>query len=213
MSKKKLSKKGKRNRFLALSILVLLFLLLVFNLGRSFSKNDKKERHSMTTESSITSSSSTSTSTSTTKESAIDWRAPSQTKAYPTLQTGDWVLVSTKKQRVYVKRGEQVLYTMYCSTGTNDSPTPLGTYSVEAERGENFYNAASAEGANYWVSFKDHGIYLFHSVPVDQNGQYIESEAKHLGVTANSHGCVRLSVADAKWFYEHALYGMKVVIE
>lgn len=211
MSKKKLSKKGKRNRFLALSILVLLFLLLVFNLGRSFSKNDKKERHSMTTESSITSSSSTSTST--TKETAIDWRAPSQTKAYPTLQTGDWVLVSTKKQRVYVKRGEQVLYTMYCSTGTNDSPTPLGTYSVEAERGENFYNAASAEGANYWVSFKDHGIYLFHSVPVDQNGQYIESEAKHLGVTANSHGCVRLSVADAKWFYEHALYGMKVVIE
>lgn len=211
MSKKKLSKKGKRNRFLALSILVLLFFLLASNFGRSFSKNDKKASHSMTTESFTTSSSSSTTTT--TKEKTIDWRAPSQTKAYPTLQTGDWLLVSTKQQRVYVKRGEQVLYTMYCSTGTNDSPTPLGTYSIEAERGENFYNAASAEGANYWVSFKDHGIYLFHSVPVDQNGQYIESEAKHLGVTANSHGCVRLSVADAKWFYENALYGMKVVIE
>lgn len=211
MSKKKLSKKGKRNRFLSLCILVLLFLLVAFNLGHSFSKSDKKERNAMTTETSVTSSSSTSNTT--TKEKTINWREPSQTKAYPTLQSGDWVLVSTKKQRVYVKRGEQVLYTMYCSTGTSDSPTPLGTYSVEAERGENFYNAASAEGANYWVSFKDHGIYLFHSVPVDQNGQYIESEAKHLGVTANSHGCVRLSVADAKWFYEHALYGMKVVIE
>src|SRR5699024_11470649 len=76
-----------------------------------------------------------------------------------------------------------------------------------------FYNAQSGEGANYWVSFKDHGIYLFHTVPVDANGNYVVSEAEQLGKSSNSHGCVRLSVADAKWFYENIKTGTKVVVE
>jgi lipoprotein-anchoring transpeptidase ErfK/SrfK len=147
----------------------------------------------------------------------IDWHASSEDKAYPTLQASDWIDVSEEKQRVYIKHDHQVLYTMYCSTGAPDatgtSATPKGTFEIEAERGLNFFNQASGEGANYWVSFKDHGTYLFHTVPVDANGNYVESEAVKLGKEAASHGCVRLSVADAKWFYETVPTGMKVVIE
>lgn len=91
--------------------------------------------------------------------------------------------------------------------------TPKGTFEIQAERGDHFYNAQSGEGANYWVSFKDHGIYLFHTVPVDANGNYVVSEAEQLGKSSNSHGCVRLSVADAKWFYENIKTGTKVVVE
>lgn len=143
---------------------------------------------------------------------AIDWHNPSETLPYPTLEAGDWLDVALADQRVYIKRGAETLYTMYCSTGAATSPTPTGTYYIQAERGESFYNEKSGEGANYWVSWKNHGEYLFHSVPVDKNGQYIESEAAQLGKVSNSHGCIRLSIADAKWLYETVQQGMKVVI-
>ena len=39
---------------------------------------------------------------------------------------------------------------------------------------------------------------LLHSVPIDASGDYIEEEAEELGQKANSHGCIRLTVADAK---------------
>ncbi|KLJ94963.1 hypothetical protein WB05_04275 [Streptococcus agalactiae] len=93
-----------------------------------------------------------------------------------------------------------------------ESPTPKGTFVIEPERGDFFYNASSKEGAYYWVSFKEHGIYLFHSVPTDQQGNEIPEEAKQLGKAA-SHGCVRMSRADAKWFYENIPQGTTVTIK
>ena len=56
------------------------------------------------------------------------------------------------------------------------------------------------------------GNYLFHSVPVDAEGNVIEEEAKKLGCPA-SHGCVRLSFPDAKWLYDHVPDGAWVVID
>lgn len=155
------------------------------------------------------------TATTQAEAKTIDWRAPSEDKAYPDLKAhpNAWLDVNTSKQRVYIKDGQQTLYTMYCSTGTGkENGTPKGTFHIQGERGKFFYNQNSGEGARYWVSWKDHGIYLFHSVPTDQNGHYIKSEAEELGKSAASHGCVRLSVADAKWVYETVPYGMKVVV-
>ena len=99
------------------------------------------------------------------------------------------------------------------STGIldGDSNTPLGDYVIENERGDNFYTPRFGEGANYWVSFKDHGVYLFHSVPTDKDGNYIESEAQKLGNPA-SHGCIRMSVSDSKWFYENIPTGTPVKV-
>ncbi|MCH5465492.1 L,D-transpeptidase [Levilactobacillus tujiorum] len=141
------------------------------------------------------------------------WKLPSETKAYPNLKKHKhaFIKVSIAKQRVYIMANKKkVLYTMICSTGKKSSPTPKGTFHIQ-NRGTHFYNASSKEGANYWTSFKDWGTYLFHSVPVNAHGKYVPSEAKKLGKRA-SHGCVRLSVADAHWIYSHVPYKMKVVI-
>lgn len=148
------------------------------------------------------------------KMNPIDWKKPSEKKDYPDLTKypNAYLKVSISKQRVYVMNGNKVLYTMYASTGSKDSPTPTGTFQIQAERGEFFYNASSKEGAKYWVSFKDHGIYLFHTVPTDKNGNFIEEEANQLGKEAKSHGCVRLAVPDAKWIYDKVPEGMKVEI-
>lgn len=132
------------------------------------------------------------------------WQMPSENKAYPNVSAHPnlRIEVSLKKQRVYLKDGKATLYTMLASTGKNGG-TPTGHFQIQAERGQHFYNQKSNEGANYWVSFKDHGVYLFHTVPVDVNGAYNIAEAQQLGETANSHGCIRLSIADARWFFEN----------
>ncbi|SMH69231.1 Ykud domain protein [Latilactobacillus curvatus] len=144
----------------------------------------------------------------------IDWRAPSENKPYPNLdeQPDLWVDVSIAQQRVYLENDNDLLYTMHASTGSPESPTPTGTFYIEAEHGDSFFNANSGEGAKYWRSFLDHGIYLFHSVPTDEAGNFIPEEAEQLGKKANSHGCIRLSVADAQWFYTAIPYNTKVVI-
>ncbi|EHN58259.1 L,D-transpeptidase [Oenococcus kitaharae] len=143
----------------------------------------------------------------------IDWQAASEKKAYPVFSEnpGAWVQVSLKEQLVYVKAQDgRTLYTMYCSSGL-DNTTPTGTFYIQAERGPSFFNPSLNEGANYWVSFKDHGVYLFHSVPTSADKSYNAAEAEKLGHPA-SHGCIRLTVSDAKWFYENVPFNTKVVI-
>lgn len=142
------------------------------------------------------------------------WQHSSENRPYPNVNQYPrlWILVSKKKQRVYLINHGKVLYTMYASTGTGKNNTPTGTYHIQAKRGLSFFNAKSGEGARYWVSWKNHGEYLFHSVPVNRQGQYLINEAHNLGKTANSHGCVRLSVPDAKWMYQNIKQGTKVVI-
>ncbi|USK93010.1 L,D-transpeptidase [Rossellomorea marisflavi] len=145
----------------------------------------------------------------------IDWNAPSDGD-YPDIQKEDdiWIDVSTLDQKVYIKKEQDTIYTMNASSGigtTEDNDTPIGTYYVEPERGEWFYSPTYEEGAEYWISWKNHGEYLFHSVPMDAGREVIESEAKKLGHKA-SHGCIRLSIPDAKWLYDHIPTGTKVVI-
>jgi hypothetical protein len=141
-----------------------------------------------------------------------DWTKPSQSYAYPNLNKyhNINIEVNLAKQQVYIKNGGTVLYTMYCSSGMNNS-TPRGHFKIQ-NRGASFYNASEKMGANYWTSFKDWGVYLFHSVPTNASGNYIVSAAKLLGVRPDSHGCIRLSIPDAKWINSYIKQGASVYI-
>lgn len=150
-----------------------------------------------------------------------DYTKSSETIAYPNLAKlkNFWIKVSVMKNRVYLMDGNKVVYIMYCTAGQvtkkngkDTTTTPLGTFYIQAERGTSFYNASLGEGANYWVSWKNHGEYLFHTVPTDANGNYKKAEAAKLGKASGSHGCVRLSIPDAKWIYNNVPVGTKVVI-
>lgn len=122
------------------------------------------------------------------------------------------VHVNIEDQNMQILSGEKVLYSTVVSTGKNDSPTPRGHFVIEQERGDFFFNKDSGEGACYWVSFKEHGIYLFHSVPTDEFGNEIKEEADALG-TPVSHGCVRMSRTVAQWFCENIPSGIPVNID
>lgn len=154
----------------------------------------------------------------------INWHKSSETRPYPDLNKAKhlWVRVSLRGNRTYLYDGSKLLYTMYSTGGMYQrdpkthqlkSMTPTGTFHVEPERGDHFFNGTLNEGANYYVSWLYHGEYLFHSVPTEANGTYNVQEAKKLGKSTGSHGCIRLSIADAQ-FMEHNLpVGTKVVVQ
>lgn len=211
------SSKIRRNRIVFLVILILLLVGIFFLISHFVLRSDKP---TMGGNSSASQSNKTTENQNKSNENgdakAHDknlWKKP--TGDYPDLEKVNdlKILVDTKNQKTFLYDGSERLTSFIVSTGIldGDSNTPLGDYVIENERGENFFAASFGEGANYWVSFKDHGIYLFHSVPTDENGDYIVSEAEKLGKPA-SHGCVRMSVPDAKWFYENIPTGTPVKI-
>ncbi len=123
---------------------------------------------------------------------------------------GYYLYVDIANQATYAYLDGALVRTMVCSTGTPEQPTPTGRFYIQ-NRGEEFFSEKYQQGGRWWVSFKDWGIYLFHSVPIDKNGDYIAEEAAKLGQPA-SHGCVRLAVEDARWIYDTIPEGVPVDI-
>jgi lipoprotein-anchoring transpeptidase ErfK/SrfK len=120
-----------------------------------------------------------------------------------------WVAVDLNGlNTVTVYRGKMPLRTMLASGGRTGHETPLGIFYTR-DRGHSFWSARYGEGAYYWVRIT--GQYLFHSVPVDNRWRTKEEEHAKLGCPA-SHGCVRLNIIDAKWFYENVPRGSMVII-
>lgn len=122
-----------------------------------------------------------------------------------------WVYVKLDEptHRVYVYRGDTLVREMLASGGAPGSATPAGVFRIQ-NRGYHFYSQKYQQGAYYWVRII--GNYLFHTVPVDVDGNVIQEEAEKLGCPA-SHGCVRLSFPDARWLYENVPDGSLVVID
>lgn len=125
--------------------------------------------------------------------------------AYPLSIKGS---LDDQKVMVFDAKG-LAIKTFTCSSGESGSETPTGTFSV-SNRGISFYNSNLGEGAYYWTSF--YGDYLFHSIPFNQDYEIKQNEAEKLGTPA-SHGCIRLSMDDAKWIYDHIQDGTKVTVQ
>lgn len=110
-----------------------------------------------------------------------------------------------------LKDGKYVPYrAMTCSTGTPKNKTPLMTSKVGIKMRWG-YLIGDVWG-QYCTQIK--GDYLFHSVYYKKKGKkntLVVTEYNNLG-KCRSHGCVRLSVMDAKWIYENCDKGTKVTV-
>lgn len=126
---------------------------------------------------------------------------------------------TTSKYTIYVNRqtnlvnvvktkDKKLVRAMYCSTGKKNR-TIKGTYYLKTK-----YRWRALVGHVYGqYSVRISGSYLFHSVPYTKKKATTLERAEYnkLGKQA-SKGCIRLSVADAKWIYDNCNKGTRVVI-
>lgn len=99
---------------------------------------------------------------------------------------------------------------MLCSTGVNGR-TPKGTFKMGAYRVRFSKFARDGRYGQYWTQIRK-AIY-FHTTlytAKDVNA-YEAASFNKLGV-ADSHGCVRLTVPDARWMWYHIAPGTECVI-
>lgn len=100
-----------------------------------------------------------------------------------------------------------------CATGTTKYPSPLGTFTLSGRRSPycKFPTWGGGE-ARWWTKITDE--IAFHSVLYSDASDPMTLKTgsfKGLG-KRGSHGCIRLTVPDARWIYNHAKEGMKVWI-
>ena len=94
--------------------------------------------------------------------------------------------------------------------GPHSTPTPTGTF-TDTGPGARWHFFTKF---NCWAqyAFYIEGDIMFHSVLYNQQGGKVtQSSVNHLGSKA-SHGCVRLSVEDAKWIWENCPSNTKVIV-
>lgn len=125
------------------------------------------------------------------------------------------IIVDIGDQRVYVGKWNGSSYKdlvkkFKCSTGKDSTPTPTGTYQAGGRAGGEWYYFKDFNCYAKWATRIVGGI-LFHSVTYNSHKRPSGSVSS-LGRKA-SHGCIRLSVENAKWIYDNCPRGTTVVIQ
>ncbi len=109
--------------------------------------------------------------------------------------------------------GYTTLYKCFlCSSGTKSNPSTPGTYVLSGRKARwCYFNKWGGSKAQYWTKIDEE--IAFHSVIYSDYDEMTlrTSSLNNLG-TRQSHGCIRLTVADAKWIYDNCGEGTVVVI-
>ncbi len=99
---------------------------------------------------------------------------------------------------------------MLCSTGKNDC-TPKGTFRMDKYRVRFSQFVRDKTYGQYWTQIR--GAIYFHSILYSKfdTSTYIEEVWERFG-KPDSHGCIRLTVPDARWMYYHIAPGTECLI-
>jgi LysM repeat protein len=119
--------------------------------------------------------------------------------------TGKWIDINIKTQTISAYEGSKAVKSVLVSTGVAAHPTPVGKYKIYAK-----YGAVNMSGGTRGVDY-----YYLPNVPWTMffyqgyaiHGTYWHHNFGH----PMSHGCINLTTADAKWFYDWAPIGTTVI--
>ncbi len=122
--------------------------------------------------------------------------------------------IANQVTMVYTKdeNGEYTVPVRYMlsSTGKDDC-TPKGTFKMDKYHVRFSQFVRDKTYGQYWTQIR--GAIYFHTILYEafDTSTYIEEIWNKLG-TADSHGCIRLTVPDAKWMWYHIAPGTECVI-
>ncbi|GAB4538977.1 MAG: hypothetical protein Fur002_03340 [Anaerolineales bacterium] len=118
----------------------------------------------------------------------------------PAAARGDrWIDVDLTQQRLYAYEGDTLVNSFVVSTGTWQTPTVTGTYSVWIK-----LRSAPMSGPGYYLPNVPYIMYFYGSYGI--HGTYWHN---NFG-TPMSHGCVNMSIPDSEWMYNFASVGTVV---
>ncbi|SHH02929.1 L,D-transpeptidase [Tepidibacter thalassicus] len=125
-------------------------------------------------------------------------------------KTDYFIWVNTEKNLVYIFKGKIHKWvlekTMVCTDGKSSTPTVKGNFTING-RAPWLVSYNKKVKAKYKVRFYEN--YYFHSILYDSKGEKVIDS--RLGKSI-SHGCIRLSVENAKWIYDNISDGTGVYI-
>jgi lipoprotein-anchoring transpeptidase ErfK/SrfK len=115
---------------------------------------------------------------------------------------GKWVDVDLAEQRLSAYAGDTLVFTTLVSTGTEEYPTPTGTFEIlDRTPYENM------SGPDYYLEDVPN-VLLFLRPGYAIHGTYWHDNFGH----PMSHGCINLTIPDSGWLYDWAPDGTPVVI-
>ncbi|GAA1084298.1 L,D-transpeptidase [Tsukamurella spumae] len=146
-------------------------------------------------------------SASTTEPAAANPAPPVATK------TGWVALADDNTKQITIWHNGEVVKTMPTSMGTDKHPTPNGTYYTMEKLRDMYMDSStygvpvdSPEGYRTYVEYATRmswsGIFV-HAAPWSVNQQ---------GVSNASHGCLNVSTANGKYFYDNFPIGSPIVV-
>lgn len=119
---------------------------------------------------------------------------------------GKWIDVNVTAQLVTAYEGSTPVKTVLTSTGVPRTPTVLGTFKIYSKVALQAMSGGSqAAGDYYYLPNVPNIMYFYQGYAL--HGTYWHSNFGH----PMSRGCVNLTLADAKWFYNWASVGTIVV--
>jgi lipoprotein-anchoring transpeptidase ErfK/SrfK len=110
-----------------------------------------------------------------------------------------FIWVDTKNFKTNIYKGSKnhwtLIHSYLCTIGKPSTPTPKGNFHIGVKG--LYFGVEKGFKARYYTQF--YGNYLFHSILYNLNGSIRDGR---LGMTL-SDGCIRLSLANAKWIWDN----------
>lgn len=126
----------------------------------------------------------------------------------PGMYPGKYIEVDLSSQHLVAFDGDQKFMEAGVSTGKWSTPTPIGTFAIQPGKSPRAWSSLADLWMPDWMPFIGNS-YGIHALPEWPNG-YKEG-ADHIG-TPVSHGCIRLTDADAEKLYPWADVGTVVYV-
>ena len=147
---------------------------------------------------------------------AVTLPAPSASPTHsvsPKDIVGKLVIIDQALQTMSVYEDGVLVRTMPISSGKPTESTYTPAWQGRIGRYVGTFTSFGTTQDNGWYLFDSDGAILIHGAPyVIENGQKVYQELDLLGKYPASHGCIRLSPADAAWFTQWGPEGAYCVI-
>ncbi len=118
--------------------------------------------------------------------------------------------VNIRTQRVIAWQGDDKVFEFAATTGDEGSPTVLGEYVIQDKIEQDAYSELWGMTMPYWMGIYDVGDWEdgFHALPTLDDGEVVWADA--VGHYPATHGCIVLSLDDAKTLFDWAEVGTLV---